>query len=78
VSAGEVTLTWTAPTTGGTPSSYVVVASASPGGPLIATLPVNGLGLTVPAPSGTYFVRVFGVNAAGVGMASNEITVVVP
>jgi predicted phage tail protein len=78
VASGRVTLAWTAPTTGGTPTSFVVVASATPGGAPIATLPVTALGLTVSAPRGTYFVRVHGVNAVGTGPASNEITVVVP
>jgi subtilisin family serine protease len=78
VDSGRVSLTWTAPTTGGTPTSFVVVASATSGGPPIATLPVTALGMTVPAPRGTYFVRVHGVNALGTGPASNEITVVVP
>lgn len=79
VSAGQVTLSWSAPTTGTAPTGYRVVASLTSGGPAIATLNVgNVLGLTVPAPSGTYFVRVHGTNAVGVGTASNEITVVVP
>jgi subtilisin family serine protease len=78
VAAGQVAMSWTAPTTGGAATSYVVVASLTPGGPAIANLPVAGLGVTVPAPPGTYFVRVHGVNALGVGPASNEITVVVP
>jgi hypothetical protein len=55
-----------------------VVASLTSGGPVIAALNVAGLGITVPAPSGTYFVRVRGVNAIGAGPLSNEITVVVP
>ncbi|MDH4064977.1 MAG: S8 family serine peptidase [Acidobacteriota bacterium] len=78
VSGGMVTLSWSAPTTGGAPTSYLVVASLTPGGPSIASLPVVGLGTTVPAPSGSYFVRVHGVNALGMGQASNEITVLVP
>jgi subtilisin family serine protease len=78
VASGRVTLGWTAPTTGGAAASYLVVASATSGGAPLATLPVSGLGLTVPAPSGTYFVRVHGVNGVGTGPASNEIIVVVP
>jgi Subtilase family/Fibronectin type III domain len=78
VAAGQVSLSWTAPTTGGTATSYIVVASLTPGGAPVAHQPVSGLGLTVPAPSGTYFVRVHAVNAVGIGPASNEITVVVP
>jgi hypothetical protein len=78
VSSGMVTLSWSAPTTGGPPAVYLVVASLTPGGPSIASLPVVGLGTTVPALSGSYFVRVHGVNAIGVGPASNEITVLVP
>lgn len=78
VASGHVTLTWTAPTTGGAPTSYLIVAAAAPGGAPIATLPVSDLGITVPAPSGTYYVRVHATNAVGASPASNEITVVVP
>ena len=78
IAAGQVTLSWAAPATGGPATSYVVVASSTPWGTPIATLPVTGLGVTVPAPSGSYFVRVHGVNALGAGPASNEITVIVP
>jgi hypothetical protein len=52
--------------------------SLSPGGTPVAALPAGGTSVSVPAPSGTYFVRVHGVNALGTGPASNEITVVVP
>lgn len=78
VASGQVTLSWTAPTTGDPATSYLVVASDTPGGAPIATLPVVGLGITVPAPPGTYYVKVHAVNAVGPGAASNEITVVVP
>jgi hypothetical protein len=78
VAAGQVTLSWIAPASGGIATSYLIAGSLTSGGPAIATLPVTGLGVTVPAPSGTYFVRVYGVNALGTGPASNEITVVVP
>ena len=79
VSGGSVMLSWVAPTTGTAPTGYLVVASVSPGGTPIATLPVgNVTGISVPAPSGTYFIRVHGTNTIGTGSASNEITVVVP
>jgi hypothetical protein len=78
VVARQVTLSWAAPSSGSTPASYLVVASLSAGGPVIASLRAAGLGTTVPAPPGTYFVRVRGVNALGTGPESNEVTVVVP
>lgn len=80
VSGGIVGLSWSAPTTGGAPTSYQVVASLTSGGAPIASLPVVGgaTAIAVPAPSGTYFVRVRGVNAVGPGPLSNEMTVVVP
>lgn len=36
------------------------------------------LAITSRVPSGTYYVRVSGVNSVGVGLPSNPITVVVP
>jgi subtilisin family serine protease len=77
VSSGQVGLSWTAGA-GPAATSFIIRARLAPGGPVIASLPVTGTGITVPAPSGTYFVTVQGVNAVGVGPESNQITVVVP
>lgn len=78
---GTAQFAWTAPSVanGGAPTSYVLEAGGSPGTTFI-TLPMPGTGTTfsVPGvPPGTYFVRVRGVNAAGTGAASNEVTLVV-
>jgi len=78
VAGNAVTLSWSAPMTGSAPTGYQVIASFSSGGTPIATLSVPGLGVTVSAPTGTYFVRVRALSAAGPGAESNEITVVVP
>ena len=68
VNGTTVTLTWS-----GGSGSYVVEAAFTPGGGVIASLPVSGTTLTVPnVPAGTYFVRVR--NATG-GTPSNEVTV---
>ena len=54
VSGNTVTLTWS-----GGSGSYVVEAAVVPGGSIVASLPVSGTTLVVPAvPPGTYFVRV--------------------
>lgn len=75
----EVRMSWTAPATGGAPTSYVVLASTSPGGTPVATLPVTGTGLAVGnVPPGTYFIRVVAVNTGGVGPASAELSVTIP
>jgi hypothetical protein len=81
VVAGQtVTLSWSAPTSGGAPTSYTVEARLSPAGPVVAIL--SGIGattLSVPnVPAGTYHVSVTAVNAAGPGAASNQVIVVVP
>lgn len=79
VTGNTVSFSWTPGAGGGAPTSYLLTASLTPGGAVIASLPVSGSSLAVPGvPSGTYFVRVAGVNSVGPGPASNQVTVVVP
>jgi subtilisin len=77
LSGRSVTLSWS-PGGGGAATSFRVVASLSPGGAPVASIAVGATSVVVPAPPGTFFVRVHGVNAVGMGAASNEITVAVP
>jgi hypothetical protein len=73
-----VNLSW-ARGPGETPASYIIRASASPTGPVIASLQVNGTGISVPGvPSGRYYIVVHGVTGAGVGPPSNQVAAVVP
>jgi hypothetical protein len=78
VHGGNVTLSWTPGTTGGTPSGYVVRARL-PGSPaIIASLPLASTGITVPAVApGTYLVSVVATNGAGASPESNQVTVTV-
>lgn len=70
-----VSLAWTSSLLGGAPSSYVVLARAAPGGPVIASVPVTvGTGLTVTAPIGTYIVSVRASNAEGSSAESQPVT----
>jgi predicted phage tail protein len=81
VGAGRsVTLTWTAPSSGGSPTGYVIQAGSASGLSNLAQLAIgNTTTFTANGvPPGTYFVRVRGSNQAGQGLASNEVTVVVP
>jgi hypothetical protein len=79
VTGNEVGLAWGAPPATGTPTSYVIEAGVAPGatqfsfdtGSAQTFLVVRGV------PAGTYYVRVRGRDASGVGPASNEVTVVV-
>ena len=79
VTGATVVFSWSAPSSGGTPTGYSLVASLTPGGATIATLPVGSvLTYTVSdVPAGTYYVRVVGTNTAGAGADSNVVTVVV-
>lgn len=75
VNRPNVTLSWAAPTLGPPPTGYTVMASPSPGGAAIASLPVGTqTSLTVPAPDGTYYVRVLAA-IGGATVASNEVRV---
>lgn len=78
-SGNTVNMSWGAPTSGGVPTGYTVVARTTPGGPVLVTLPVgNLLHVGVAAPDGTFVVSVVATNAAGTGPESAGATVVVP
>ncbi len=71
---GGMLLTWRAAGAGGAPTAYLFEAGLTTGTTFLS-LPVGAPSLFVPgAPPGTYFVRVRGVNAAGTGAASAELT----
>lgn len=70
-----VTIAWM-----GSPSatSYQIQASLSPSGPTIASLPVGGTSLSVPAvPAGTYYLRVIASGPGGMSAPSSEVAVTV-
>jgi Metallo-peptidase family M12B Reprolysin-like/Bacterial Ig domain len=75
VSGSLLSLAWDAP--GGTvaPTSYVLFAGSAPGRSDLAVLNLGGTGTTFAAnaPAGTYFLRVAGRSACGVGAASSDI-----
>lgn len=71
-----VNLIWTAPVTGDPPTGYVVEASFTSGGPVVASVLVSGTTLSVPnVPAGTYYVRVRAMNADGISSPSNQVVV---
>jgi predicted phage tail protein len=79
VTGTTVTLTWTLAGAGGTPTSFLVTASLTPGGATIASIGTSTPTLTVTnVPPGTYYVRVRALNAVGTSLLSNEATIVVP
>ena len=77
ITGSAVAFAWSAPATGGTPASYLLIASASPGGAALASVPiVSGLSYSVPSvPAGTYFVRLVALNSGGTSDPSNEVRV---
>jgi hypothetical protein len=73
-----VAIAWQPPSSGGAPSSYLLIAGHSPGATTYQ-IPVGATGLTASGvPAATYYVRVVAVNAAGVSAASNEVALIVP
>lgn len=79
VTGNTVTLTWQPPATGAAPLAYIVEASLSPGGSIIAVFAVDDTSMVATSvPNGVFYVRVRSANASGLGLASNEALVAVP
>ena len=76
----SLTMSWTAPSTGGAPTAYIIQAGSGPGqsnlanfstGNTLTTFTANGVAY------GTYYLRVLATNATGTSGPSNEIVLVV-
>jgi hypothetical protein len=80
VAGNNVTLSWTAPTGGATPLSYVLVAGSAPGLSNVAVIDLGSPATSVSGdvPHGTYYVRMGARGACGLGPLSNELPLVVP
>jgi len=79
VNGASVTLTWSAPATGGTAGGFLVETGSAPGLADIAsvTLPRNSTSTAQVVPPGTAYLRVRAISIAGVSDASNEVKVTV-
>jgi outer membrane protein assembly factor BamB len=79
-SGSTVSLTWTAPTLGGAPTSYFLEAGSAPGLSDLASFSTGTLAttlITAGVPPGTYYVRMKAENATGPSLPSDEIVVTV-
>ncbi|HKB10308.1 MAG TPA: fibronectin type III domain-containing protein [Vicinamibacterales bacterium] len=81
VNGSTVTLSWGLGFSSPAATSYIIQASSRAGGPPdLANFATGNAGTSLTATNvapGTYFVRVLAANNAGVGPASNEVTIIV-
>jgi hypothetical protein len=80
VANSSVTLTWSAPATGGPVTTYIIQAGSSPGESNLANFSTGSTATSFFATgvgSGSYFVRVRASNAGGTGAPSNEVLLLV-
>ncbi len=76
----SIAVSWTAPTTGGRPTAYVIEAGDAPGYKNLAAFSTGGTGTSFTATGvarGRYLLRVRAVNGAGSSAPSNEVELVV-
>lgn len=77
ITATGIVISWSAPTSGGAATGYLLDGGVSPG-TTAATLPSATTSLTLPLlPAGTYYIRIRATNAFGVGPSSSELALVV-
>lgn len=76
-SGRSVFMTWAAPPTGGTPTSYALEVGSGPGSSDLVVIPLGNTTSFSAAgvPDGVFWLRVRAANAAGWGAASNEVGV---
>ena len=79
VNGNQVALNWNPAAEGDAATTYIVEAGSTPG---LSNVVVFDTGSATPAlsavaPNGTYYARVRGANACGVGAASNQVCVLV-
>jgi hypothetical protein len=71
-----VTIAWTAPATGGSPTGYQLIAGSAPGAADLAVVPVSGTSIVAPGvPSGIYYVRVVASNSVGASAPSADVMI---
>lgn len=73
-----IAIAWTAPTSGDPVTTYLLEVGSAPGLANLLVVPMGaGLSFAAPGvPDGTYWLRVRGTNAAGVGVPSQDLGVV--
>jgi hypothetical protein len=79
-SGSTVSLGWSAPAGGGTPTAYIIEAGSGSGLADLASFSTNSTATSFSAggvANGTYYVRVRATNSAGTSGASNEVKLVV-
>lgn len=77
VGGDSVTLNWSRSLNCGA-DAYTVTAGTTPGGSDAGSFTTVARSRVVTGvPSGTYYLRVAGTNAAGIGASSNEVRIVV-
>jgi hypothetical protein len=77
--ASSVTFTWAPPTSGATPTSYVLRVGSAPGASNLLTYqfpPASSLSAT--GPPGTYYARLHSSAGCGTSAASNEVVITLP
>ena len=78
VAGNNVTLSWSAPASGGAPTGYVLQAGYTPGGVEVGAIPAASTGLSFAnVPNGQYYVRVLAVNAVGASAPTSDLVVTV-
>jgi hypothetical protein len=76
INGGTITLSWTAPTTGCTPTSYIIQAGSAPGLTNLANFDTGSPATTFVAanvPAGTYYVRIQSAAPGNLSPSSTEI-----